>query len=134
MYRQVLCTGFAQGRITALRRLVAEHAAEEGLAGKRLEDFVLAVNEITTNSVLHGGGSGLLRLWRHDDRLWCEVADKGPGLPPGWVGASCTPPGHESRGRGLWLTRLLCDEVTLLSGPGGTSVRFAARDARAGQE
>jgi anti-sigma regulatory factor (Ser/Thr protein kinase) len=126
MGRQVLCTGFAQGRITALRRLVSERAAEEGLAGKRLEDFVLAVNEITTNAVLHGGGGGRLRLWWHEDRLWCEVTDEGPGLPPGWAGASRTPPGYEPRGRGLWLTRLLCDQVTVVSGPGGTSVRFAA--------
>lgn len=126
MYRQVLCATFAQGRITALRREVSEHAAGEGLAGKRLEDFVLAVNEITTNAVLHGGGSGRLRLWRHDDRLWCEVTDEGPGLPPGWVGASSTPSGHEPRGRGLWLTRLLCDQVTVESSPNGTSVRFAA--------
>ena len=129
MCRQVLCTGFAQGRITAVRKSVCEHAAGEGLAGPRLEDFVLAVNEVTTNAVLHGGGSGLLRLWWHDGRLWCEVTDKGPGLPPGWVGASRTPPGNDSRGRGLWLTSLLCDEVTVLSGPDGTSVRFAARAA-----
>ncbi|MEU7744872.1 ATP-binding protein [Nonomuraea sp. NPDC049158] len=126
MGRQVLCTGFAQGRITALRRLVSERAAGEGLAGKRLEDFVLAVNEITTNAVLHGGGSGRLRLWWHEDRLWCEVTDEGPGLPPGWTDAAHTPPEHEPRGRGLWLTRLLCDQVTVVSGPGGTSVRFAA--------
>ncbi|WP_219467612.1 ATP-binding protein [Nonomuraea rhizosphaerae] len=126
MYKQVLSATFARGCITALRRSVSEHAAGEGLAGRRLEDFVLAVNEITTNAVLHGGGSGRLRLWWQEDLFWCEVTDDGPGLPLGWISASRAPSGYEPRGRGLWLTRLLCLHVTVVSGPGGTSVRFAA--------
>ncbi|WP_211212689.1 ATP-binding protein [Nonomuraea coxensis] len=117
---------FARGGITPLRRTVAEHAAREGLAGARLEDFVLAVNEVTTNAVVHGGGRGTLRLWSHAGRLWCEVSDEGPGLPPGWTAARPPPAGLESGGRGLWLTRTLCDQVTIVSGPRGTTVMFAA--------
>ncbi|MFG1701912.1 ATP-binding protein [Nonomuraea sp. M3C6] len=126
MCRQVLCASFARGRITFLRRAVAEHAAYEGLTGRHLEDFVLAVNEITTNAVVHGGGHGRLRLWSHDGRLWCEITDEGPGLPPGWVSEMRPPTGFECRGRGLWLTRMLCDQITIVSGPGGTTVTFAA--------
>ncbi|MGN9839406.1 ATP-binding protein [Nonomuraea sp. H19] len=126
MCRQVLCASFARGRITFLRRAVAEHAACEGLTGRRLEDFVLAVNEITTNAVVHGGGHGRLRLWSHGGRLWCEVTDEGPGLPPGWMSDMRPPTGFEFGGRGLWLTRLLCDHVTIVSGPKGTTVTFAA--------
>ncbi|MEO3871651.1 ATP-binding protein [Nonomuraea sp. B12E4] len=126
MCRQVLCASFARGRITVLRRAVAEHAAYEGLSGRHLEDFVLAVNEITTNAVVHGGGHGRLRLWSYDGRLWCEVADQGPGLPPGWMSGLGPPAGYEFRGRGLWLARMLCDQITIVSGPGGTTVTFAA--------
>ncbi|MER6580193.1 MULTISPECIES: ATP-binding protein [unclassified Nonomuraea] len=126
MGRQVLRATFARGRITFLRRAVAEQAAYEGLSGRRLEDFVLAVNEVTTNAVLHGGGQGRLRLWSGEGRLWCEVTDQGPGLPPGWMGEARPPAGLEFRGRGLWLTRMLCDHITIVSGPAGTSVTFAA--------
>jgi anti-sigma regulatory factor (Ser/Thr protein kinase) len=126
MCRQVLCASFARGRITFLRRAVTEHAAYEGLTGRHLEDFVLAVNEITTNAVVHGGGYGRLRLWSHDGRLWCEITDDGPGLPPGWMSDAAPPTGFEFRGRGLWLTRMLCDHITIVSGPGGTTVTFAA--------
>ncbi|MCK2220897.1 ATP-binding protein [Actinomadura sp. ATCC 31491] len=122
----MLRVSFARGRITFLRRTVAEHAAYEGLSGRRLEDFVLAVNEITTNAVVHGGGHGRLRLWSHAGLLWCEVADEGPGLPPGWIGDRPPPAGLSGGGRGLWLTRMLCDHITIVSGPGGTVVTFAA--------
>ncbi|KAB8188250.1 ATP-binding protein [Nonomuraea phyllanthi] len=128
MGRQVLRASFARGRITLLRRVVAEHAAHEGLSGRRLEDFVLAVNEITTNAVIHGGGYGRLRLWSHDGRLWCEVTDEGPGLSPGWMSDMRPPAGLEFRGRGLWLTRMLCADIMIVSGPGGTTVTFAAVD------
>ncbi|WP_113702778.1 ATP-binding protein [Nonomuraea lactucae] len=127
MCRRLLAADFARGRITVLRRAVTACAAGEGLGGRRLEDFVLAVNEITTNAVLHGGGGGRLRLWSQAGRLWCEVTDEGPGLPPGWMGAERTPSRYDTGGRGLWLTRLLCDQVTIVSTPGGgTSVTFSA--------
>ncbi|MEV0390880.1 ATP-binding protein [Nonomuraea sp. NPDC050643] len=126
MCRQVLCASFARGRITFLRRAVAEHATYEGLSGRSLEDFVLAVNEIITNAVVHGGGHGRLLLWSHGGRLWCEVTDEGPGLPAGWISDLRPPAGSEFRGRGLWLTRMLCEHITIVSGPKGTSVTFAA--------
>ncbi|MGW4798922.1 ATP-binding protein [Nonomuraea sp. NPDC004297] len=122
----MLCAAFARGRITSLRRTVAEHAGHEGVTGRRLEDFVLAVNELTTNAVVHGGGHGRLRLWSTGGRLWCEISDEGPGLPAGWMGDMRPPGGFESRGRGLWLTSMLCEHITIVSGPAGTTVTFAA--------
>ncbi|WP_127932056.1 ATP-binding protein [Nonomuraea polychroma] len=126
MCRQVWEASFARGRIASLRRAVAEHAADEGLTGRRLEDFVLVANELITNAVVHGGGHGRLRLWADGGRLWCEVTDEGPGLPPGRLGDMRPPTGFEGRGRGLWLTRMLCDHITIVSGPHGTTVTFAA--------
>ncbi|GAA2149300.1 ATP-binding protein [Glycomyces algeriensis] len=48
-----------------------------GLSGNRLIDLEIAVTELVTNSVLHGGGSGLLRIWTEHDQLVCEVSDAG---------------------------------------------------------
>ncbi|MGW0482271.1 ATP-binding protein [Nonomuraea sp. NPDC003214] len=124
MCRQVLCASFARGRITALRRTLAERVSGEGLGGRRLEDFVVAVNEVITNAVLHGGGGGTVRVWWQHGRLWCEVADEGPGMG-GWSSALPPPSGFEAGGRGLWLVRLLCEHVTIVSGPVGTTVTFS---------
>jgi len=108
-----------------LRRRVAASAAEAGLRGMRLQAFVMAVNEIITNAVVHGGGLGRLRLWRTGGQLICEVTDQGPGLPGGRLPAT-QPPAHATGGRGLWLTRTLCDAFSLQTGSRGTTVRVAS--------
>ena len=43
----------------------------------RRDDLLLAVNELATNSVRHGGGEGVLRAWHDGDSLVCEVSDRG---------------------------------------------------------
>ncbi len=60
-----------------MRGLVTAHAARAGLAEGRAADLLLAVNEVATNSLLHGGGRGTVRLWREADALVCEVRDEG---------------------------------------------------------
>src|SRR5947209_6724193 len=60
-----------------LRQLVTAWASKEALAPEPTEDLVLAVHEIATNSVRHGGGVGMLRLWRTSEELVCEVQDAG---------------------------------------------------------
>ncbi|GAA4040748.1 ATP-binding protein [Nonomuraea soli] len=120
---------FSRGRITAVRQAVSEQAAFRGLSGRALEDFVLAVNEIVTNAVVHGGGSGELLLWRQDGRVWCEVSDAGPGIPAAWIDRDRLPASFSGGGRGIWLIRRLCSQISFVTGPGGTGtiVRFAAR-------
>ena len=78
-------------RVTALRHAVAAAARSAGLVGHGLEDFVLAVHELVTNVVRHGGGSGEVRLWQHHDVLTCQVSDDGPGL--GEVAVALPSPG-----------------------------------------
>src|SRR5947207_15222701 len=72
---------FRRPDIGRLRQRVAACATEAGLRGQRLQAFIMAVNEIITNAVLHGGGRGRLRLWRGERQLICEVSDRGPGIP-----------------------------------------------------
>ncbi|MEU8147493.1 ATP-binding protein [Nonomuraea sp. NPDC048901] len=56
--------GFDFGTLVLLRRLVERYAARHGLTGPDLYRFVVAVNEITTNAVRHGGERGRLSLWQ----------------------------------------------------------------------
>lgn len=116
---------FRRSDLGPVRRLVAVAAAQAGLFGTRLQSFVLAVNEITTNAVLHGGGLGRLRLWRAGQTLVCEISDAGPGLPDGQIAPDIPPPPEATNGRGLWLTRVLCDRFSLSSNRYGTTVRVA---------
>ncbi len=121
---------FSRPDLGRLRSRVAAYAAQAGLRGMRLQAFVMAVNEIITNAVIHGGGLGRLRLWLAGRELVCEVTDTGPGIPGGRVPV-VQPPPEAISGRGLWLTRALCDAFTLETGQHGTTVRVAAAlDAR----
>ena len=114
--------------MTALRHSVASCAGAAGLAGERLDDFVVAVNELLTNAVRHGGGSGRVSLWHRDDTVVCEVADQGEGLP-GPLDSPRRPAADRLGGRGLWLAGQLTDTVEIETGHGGTTVRIATRIA-----
>ncbi|TQM84320.1 anti-sigma regulatory factor (Ser/Thr protein kinase) [Saccharothrix saharensis] len=103
------------------RRLVAGFAADVGLTADQVEDLVLAVNELTTNSVVHGGGVGTLLLWREGDAVVCEVRDAGRLANP-MVGRRN--PGVSPRGGyGVMLVNLLCDLVRVHTRDDGTSIR-----------
>ncbi|GAA2612092.1 hypothetical protein GCM10010399_48730 [Dactylosporangium fulvum] len=118
----LLVEDFDAEQITAVRHAVSRGAAGAGMHGQRLEDFVLAVNEIVTNAVRHAGGRGSLRMWIVDGMLVCEVTDKGGGIPAERIDGQDLPPSYAVSGRGLWLARHLVDEVELRTGAGGTIV------------
>jgi anti-sigma regulatory factor (Ser/Thr protein kinase) len=115
---------FGRANLAATRHAVARHAAGAGLTGQRLDDFVLAVNEILTNAVRHAAGGGRLRLWCADGRLLCEVTDSGGGIPVDLIDVEPPPVTLAPGGRGLWIARQLCDELTVDTSPAGTAVRL----------
>jgi anti-sigma regulatory factor (Ser/Thr protein kinase) len=119
-----MSTVFDRGQLSAIRQAVGRYATACGLTGQRLDGFILAVNEIVTNAVAHGGGQGWLRLWTVDAALTCEVRDRGPGIPAEYLNGPVRPPPNAVRGRGLWLARQLCDLVSITAGPKGTTVRM----------
>ena len=86
---------------------------------------MLCVNEIAGNSLLHGGGAGVLRIWGEPSTLICEVADSGTIADP-LVGRQ-NPSLERVGGRGLWLANQLCDLVQIRSGASGTVVRLHVR-------
>ncbi len=108
-----------------LRQLLSRWAGEEQLDSERIEELVLAVNELATNSVRYGGGRGEMLLWREDGALLCEVRDEGHITDP-LVGRSRPTP-QANNGRGLWLANQLCDLVQIRSSPEGSSVRVHKR-------
>lgn len=116
---------FTSARLETMRWFVAQTAAETSLEPSRTEDLVLAVNELATNSLLHGGGSGMLRIWTQKDALLCDVHDSGHITEP-LVGRSLPPPTQPS-GRGLWVVNHLCDLVQIRSTDRGTVVRVHMR-------
>ncbi len=93
-----------------------------GLGPDRVEDLVLAVNEVASNSIEHGGGRGVISVWG-DTRyaLVCQVSDSGCITDP-LVGRHA--PGPDLEARGLWLVNQLCDLVEIRSGVKGTTVRL----------
>jgi anti-sigma regulatory factor (Ser/Thr protein kinase) len=111
---------FTVDTLVAVRHDVERCAAQHGLTGLALYRFVVAVNELTTNAVRHGGGSGQLSLWRTGNRLHCRVADHGPGLSTDHQIRQ--PPAHVAGGRGLWLAHHGVERLTVDSDFQGTSI------------
>jgi anti-anti-sigma factor len=113
---------FDSGTLYALRAAVQAHAIEAGLPESRTDDLVIAVHELAANAVRHGAGAGRLRMWGRDGALHCQVDDSGSPAAAGDGGSDGNVaerwpfrPGH-----GLWLVRLVADQISVFSGPAGT--------------
>jgi anti-sigma regulatory factor (Ser/Thr protein kinase) len=132
----LLDTAFGWADITKLRGLVTRHCAAAGLTGSRLDDFVLAVHEISANAVVHAGAGGRLVLRRVADGLRCLIADTVPKTPPAGLApghgddGQATPGGAgepTESGPGLWLAATLADDLSITSGPVSTIVSLFMR-------
>jgi anti-sigma regulatory factor (Ser/Thr protein kinase) len=79
---------FETGGLGRLRTFVTDQARQAGLDQEAAAGLVLAVNEIATNSVQHGGGRGELRAWREGASLVFEVCDQGQITTARWPSAA----------------------------------------------
>ncbi|GAA3544397.1 hypothetical protein GCM10022419_025770 [Nonomuraea rosea] len=125
--RTLLTQPFTFHDVTKLRREVAEQAANCGLNGPRLDDFVLAVHESVVNAVEHAGGHGYFKLWTIDGIIRSETTDRGSGIPDGYLNGHRRPSDMSYTGRGIYLIRRLCDMADFHTGPRGTQVRLTMR-------
>jgi anti-sigma regulatory factor (Ser/Thr protein kinase) len=129
-YSLVLAAPFDRGRVSAVRREVGAAALRCGLPAERADVFLVAVNEIMTNAVRHGGGSGELRLWQDGD-LVCEVHDRGDGFAAStYLQRTEAPNPSSTGGMGLWLARQTSDRLAIESTSAGTTVRVSAARPR----
>lgn len=112
---------FGAAALPIVRRIAREVGDDAGMSPSRQDDLALALHELATNSVLHGGGTGTLLLWLDHGAVLGEVRDRGRLSSP-LVGR--TPPEPmDVGGRGLWVVHQLCDLVQVRSTETGTTVR-----------
>ena len=111
-----------------LRHAVAAELATSTVPRDTAEDFLLAIDEMTSNAVRHGKPPVSLRLWMSDDRIVCTIGDQGPGWDDPFAGYGPAHGDDLSRGgMGLWLARQLCDHVDITQDGAGTAVRLTIR-------
>lgn len=108
-----------------LRHTVAAELAHTPGPRDAVEDFLLAVDEMTSNAVRHGRPPVDLRLWASTDRLVCRITDSGTGVTDPFAGYGPAHGEDLSRGgMGLWLARQLCDHVDVSRSGDGAVVRL----------
>lgn len=111
-----------------LRRELAAELAHLTRHREAVADFLLAVDEITSNAVRHGRPPVTLRLWTAVDRIVCSISDGGAGWDDPFAGYGPAHGDDLSRGgMGLWLARQLCDHVDIAPGGGDIAEGMGVR-------
>ncbi|MCC3763489.1 sensor histidine kinase [Glycomyces sp. TRM65418] len=113
---------FDRETVDNARWFTTSYGRGAGLAATRLIDLEIAVTELLTNSVCHGGAGGLLSIWTEQDRLVCEVSDAGHITDP--LAGRRPVDGDQPYGRGLLLVNQIVDLLRTHTGPRGTTMRF----------
>ncbi|MGW7194401.1 anti-sigma factor RsbA family regulatory protein [Streptomyces sp. NPDC054838] len=114
---------YTHGDLAAIRAKASQCAADAGVPAERLPKLAVAVTEIATNSIRHGGGGGTLRTWAQDATFLCEFRDTGHITDV--LAGRRRPAPDQIGGRGLWLAHQLCDLVEIRStAEQGTTVRL----------
>jgi anti-sigma regulatory factor (Ser/Thr protein kinase) len=105
--------------LAQIRRFVAKYANHAGL--DRVDDLVLAVDELAANSIRHGGGTGSVSLWTESGYVVSQVADHGYLGDP--LAGRTPAPVDQYGGRGLLMVNHLADLVRTHTTPDGTAIR-----------
>ena len=113
-----------RSRLYPVRALVGRYAERAGLPAERRADLVLAVSEITANTLAHTAGGGTVHIWTSGREVVCQVHDGGWITDP-MAGRKRPPP--DSAGQGLWVVNHVSDLVETRSGPAGTTTRLHFR-------
>jgi anti-sigma regulatory factor (Ser/Thr protein kinase) len=117
---------FDRDTLRDTRATAAAAARRMGLSPARVEDLTLVVSELVTNSLRHGSGRGVLRVWSEAGTVMCDIADRGRITDP--LAGRRRPTACQPGGRGLWLANRLCDLVQIRSSGAGPTVRVHLSD------
>lgn len=116
--------GYSDG-LRMVRSFVASWAKRAGLSATRVCDLVIAIGELTGNTLRHTAGGGTLQIWQTRDEIICQVADTGQIADP--LAGHRPPSDGLLGGNGLWLVNQVCDLVQTRTGPAGTITRLHMR-------
>ncbi|MXW42654.1 MAG: ATP-binding protein [Acidimicrobiia bacterium] len=123
----------ARAKYLSLVRSLVEEAAETktSLSRTQVEDFKVAVSEATTNAIeAHARASSdetiKIRCTVDSERVEFRIADKGCGFYPDQIQPLPEPDDPDrltfERGLGIYLMKVLADEVEIQSNKNGTEV------------
>ena len=112
----------SESALSAVRRFVVRHAISAGLSGDRVDDMIVAVNELTANTIEHTSGAGRVTIWAEPGFLVCQVDDRGHLVDP--LVGRMVPSAQAVGGRGILLANYLCDLVRIHTSDEGTSIRL----------
>ena len=104
------------------RKFAAEQARLAGVTERRVVDVIIAVGELTGNTLAHTFGPGTLTTWAAADEFICQITDSGELTDP-LAGRIRPDPAATGRGRGLWVAHQVCDLLEVRSGRGGSLFR-----------
>ncbi len=116
-------------RLHETREWANQVAVDHGLSEDDCFQVKLAMSEAVTNAIVHGSAnqSDVVRIFAcmSHDKLVFEVTD------PGRLDTGDPVERLDEGGRGLELVSMVMDEVKLVRGDGGGSLRFSKRFAAA---
>jgi anti-sigma regulatory factor (Ser/Thr protein kinase) len=112
------------------RQAFADAARQAGFADDRVHELAVGVSEVLTNAIVHGGGSGFVRMWIGDP-LVCVIEDAGNGIDDPLLGMR-PPSGEASGGYGLWYTRQVFDRTEVTRSPMGGLLVYLEASAVSG--
>lgn len=96
--------------VGAVRDFVRDVLSDTDADESMTIDVLLAVSELVTNAVVHGGGGPIsVQMESSSDEFVCRVRSTGGPLPDPAMWTS--PVGGEPSGRGLAIVRALADDV-----------------------
>jgi anti-sigma regulatory factor (Ser/Thr protein kinase) len=115
-----------RGDLARVRAFITWHAGRAGLPDRRVQDLVIAVGELTANTLAHTSGPGQLSIWATPKEVICQVHDSGHIEDP-LTGRLRPDPADLGGGRGLWVVNQVCDLVQIRTSRSDTRIRLHMR-------
>ena len=107
--------------VESFRESLARELGRENLPPDVAMNVLVAGTEIAANAIRYGGGIEDVRVGQVDERLVCEVVDRGSGFDDPLAGYLAP---REGVGAGLWVARQLSWRLEAFQSPAGFSVRI----------